>query len=468
MPSSYPAALDSSFPGYPYVDNTEYILSSYANAWIQSIQAIQTAIGFGTGSIAANPLYSAAFVKTFSNITARTAYTENLVLNQLVLDTTVGDIQPVGTTPAAGNSGKAADAKHAHLGVVSVNGRSGAVVLQSGDTTASFTAPGQILVSTGVGVGELLAAGATGSVLTVQAGDASGLAWAPPGSAGVFAPGDLKFTSAFVIQNGWLAANAQAVSRSTYANLMTATTVTFTGTGSGATISGLTSAITQFLAVGMDIEGSGLGASGTITSVSATSINVSPNPSTGSHSFTVFPNGNGDGSTTFQVIDMRGRVPIGIGGSGSVAYAMGQLGGESTHTLSVSEMPTHTHGIYDPGHGHGVSDPSHAHNGSTSTEVGTHIHNFGGNQYVLVVGASSLYLASAGTPGRANAVSYDSPQTDTASELESHYHVFTTAGAGTGIGIQGSGTGVITQQAGSGSAHNNVQPSTGGQYLVKT
>jgi microcystin-dependent protein len=52
----------------------------------------------------------------------------------------------------------------------------------------------------------------------------------------------------------------------------------------------------------------------------------------------------GDGRTTFALPDLRGRVPIHVGRSnGGPVHTLGQKSGEETHTLSVSEMPQHTH-----------------------------------------------------------------------------------------------------------------------------
>jgi len=51
--------------------------------------------------------------------------------------------------------------------------------------------------------------------------------------------------------------------------------------------------------------------------------------------------GAGDGSTTFNLPDMRGRVPVGIGASG--VATLGEIGGEQTHILTIPEMPSHTH-----------------------------------------------------------------------------------------------------------------------------
>jgi len=54
--------------------------------------------------------------------------------------------------------------------------------------------------------------------------------------------------------------------------------------------------------------------------------------------------GAGDGSTTFALPDLRGRVPIGVGtGSGLTARALAASGGAETHTMTTAEMPAHTH-----------------------------------------------------------------------------------------------------------------------------
>lgn len=65
--------------------------------------------------------------------------------------------------------------------------------------------------------------------------------------------------------------------------------------------------------------------------------------------------GAGDGSTTFNVPDLKGRVPLGVDVTGSrvgEALALGATGGSATHTLSSDEIPAHNHGVTDPGHTH--------------------------------------------------------------------------------------------------------------------
>lgn len=54
--------------------------------------------------------------------------------------------------------------------------------------------------------------------------------------------------------------------------------------------------------------------------------------------------GAGDGSTTFNLPDLRGRAVIGVGtGSGLTARSLGGSGGSETHQLTVPEIPAHTH-----------------------------------------------------------------------------------------------------------------------------
>ncbi len=52
----------------------------------------------------------------------------------------------------------------------------------------------------------------------------------------------------------------------------------------------------------------------------------------------------GNGQSTFALPDLRGRAPIHFGqGPGLSNYVLGQLGGAESVTLSVAQMPAHTH-----------------------------------------------------------------------------------------------------------------------------
>lgn len=56
--------------------------------------------------------------------------------------------------------------------------------------------------------------------------------------------------------------------------------------------------------------------------------------------------GSGDGSTTFNLPDFRGRVPVGLDSSDTDFDTLGETGGEKEHLLTVTEMPSHQHGEY--------------------------------------------------------------------------------------------------------------------------
>lgn len=69
--------------------------------------------------------------------------------------------------------------------------------------------------------------------------------------------------------------------------------------------------------------------------------------------------GPGNGTTTFNLPDLRGRAPVGADGAAarlSANDALGNAGGAETHTLSTGEIPSHSHSITTVTGGAGASN----------------------------------------------------------------------------------------------------------------
>ncbi|AYN56903.1 minor tail protein [Microbacterium phage Armstrong] len=123
--------------------------------------------------------------------------------------------------------------------------------------------------------------------------------------------------------------------------------------------------------------------------------------------------GAGNGTTTFNLPNLKGRVPVGQDAGQSEFDTRGESGGAKTHTLSEAEMPAHNHQLTDTGAGHAMSWGQ-------------------GN-----IGFSTQPQAYAGAP------------------------------SGNGLGTwQNSWN--VTQNRGGGQAHNNLQPYLVMNYIIKT
>jgi microcystin-dependent protein len=62
----------------------------------------------------------------------------------------------------------------------------------------------------------------------------------------------------------------------------------------------------------------------------------------------------GNGQVNFALPNLQGRVPMHVGGG----LTLGQQGGEQAHTISINEMPAHTHQVRASADGPTVAPPT--------------------------------------------------------------------------------------------------------------
>lgn len=100
--------------------------------------------------------------------------------------------------------------------------------------------------------------------------------------------------------------------------------------------------------IGMPIEGTGVSAGTTVANVVGNTITMSAVAiaPAGVQTVRFFAAGAGDGSTTFNVYDLRDYVIAGVGGTGLVAAASNAIGGKTgaaSIALVAANLPAHTH-----------------------------------------------------------------------------------------------------------------------------
>ena len=139
--------------------------------------------------------------------------------------------------------------------------------------------------------------------------------------------------------------------------------------------------------------------------------------------------GAGDGTTTFNLPDFRGRAPLGAGqGSGLTERALAETVGEEAHALTADENATHAR-----------TGPAHTHT------LASHAHAIDGEILNVATGATGIRYLKVKCGGTNNTETGDSG-------------VLTSSSAGTGN----------TGAAGSGAAHNTMPPALGIHFIIYT
>lgn len=165
--------------------------------------------------------------------------------------------------------------------------------------------------------------------------------------------------------------------------------------------------------------------------------------------------GSGDGSTTFNLPDLRGRVVAGeddmggtaasrltAAGSGITGTTLGASGGTETHTLTSAQMPSHTH--TQDSHNHTQDSHNHTQN--------SHGHNF--NDPGFIPGVTNIGVGGGGTGfyGRTATQGIfigDATATNQATTATNQANTAT------------------NQNTGGGGAHLNTQPTIVLNYIIK-
>lgn len=162
--------------------------------------------------------------------------------------------------------------------------------------------------------------------------------------------------------------------------------------------------------------------------------------------------GAGDGRTTFNIPDLRGRVAAGkdnmggttanrltSGGSGLNGAQLGSVGGTETHTLTEAQMPNHTHT------GTAASAGAHTHTVSGDAgSAGAHTHTVSGS------------AASAGA--------HTHTVSGSAASAGAHTHTVSGSAASAGAHTHA----VSLQQLNSAGADGWGKLATGGEYVEGT
>ena len=157
--------------------------------------------------------------------------------------------------------------------------------------------------------------------------------------------------------------------------------------------------------------------------------------------------GAGDESTTFNLPNLSGKVPMGS----SQDYALGSSGGEETHTLILGEIASHTHEV--PQHGH--EDDL-----EISTPQLTHTVTQPAYTYTYPNGTHKL-----STTGGKNAA-YSSRNTGTMSRSTSFAVGAHAAAVCTKTGGIADCPAFDTASVGGGVAHNNMMPFLTMNYII--
>lgn len=160
--------------------------------------------------------------------------------------------------------------------------------------------------------------------------------------------------------------------------------------------------------------------------------------------------GIGDGSTTFNVPDISGRVVIGVSGT----HALASTGGASTVTLTTAQLPSHNHSVPQHGHAHTIvaKTPSLSHT-ITQPVFKYNKPTGGGQASTIEIQTVSVY---SGTNNASGSLSANVAIADHAATACTKSGSITNCAA------------FNMENTGGGTSHNNMQPYIVTNYIIYT
>lgn len=165
--------------------------------------------------------------------------------------------------------------------------------------------------------------------------------------------------------------------------------------------------------------------------------------------------GAGNGSTTFNLPDFRGRTGVGKAARGTFNNSFNNLGttvGTTTNTLTVNQLPAHNHAILDSGHNHTITDNGH-----------NHTINDPGHGHAYAVANATKASDFDRTHEQQAVIDVGFSVTGTENSMTG----VTVNVASTGINISSSTTGIVIEDTGNDESINNIQPSLVINKIIK-
>ena len=175
--------------------------------------------------------------------------------------------------------------------------------------------------------------------------------------------------------------------------------------------------------------------------------------------------GAGDGSSTFNLPDMRGVFPIGA----NATYPLASAGGEATHLLIAAEMPSHTHSVGDHTHVGANHNHNMDHYHLIPANQFNHLHSYNNGAGVQIPSGGGLLAGSSSgvfVNQVQNTSTYAQPQGSTNYASQTSGSWVNTGFSNQDLTTSAAGGGATTS-AGNDTAHNNLPPYRALNFIIK-